>query len=132
MQDLKNYRNLCESAMTAVKEGMGKWYIMKAHHINDGKGSKIKDIALEEPNSVVTAVKTRDSGKKLFIVSGSAGGPIGSEHDYIFDTGMGHRKPSYKDLMLVVENIITIKDGNIVDKINDIGVNEKRYTYVFK
>ena len=88
------------------------FYIMKAHHINNGKGANLVDMTEEETNQTVIQVQSREGKAKKFISGYGDSGyglSVGSEIDFTFDTGMGHRPGG----MAVVVGICKIdKEGN--------------------
>lgn len=106
------------------------WYIMSATRVLWQKNKiALKEVHEQLDTQCVMVVK-RD-GKKLF-VSGAGEetyAPVGVTVPYIQDTGMGYGARG----MIEVENYIIFDViGNIVEKANDIGIDEKRPIWVFK
>lgn len=108
------------------------WYLMSAHALTEKKRAPISIVGMYWGDSTVYVVQTQ-SGKKMFASSaGSFGVAVGQTVTWIQDTGNGLKNPGYNNDVLTIENIITFAKGEIIDKVNDVGINESRAIYVFK
>ena len=119
---------------------MSNYYIMSAGCLFNNKAATIAETTEQWPDGTSTIlVARRETGynktSKLFVHGSGAGyeeTPKKGEtltKRYTQDTGMGY---SNKNKQLHIDNIITLKDGVIVDSGNGIGVTEKRRIWVMK
>lgn len=114
------------------------WYLMKAHHINDGQQASLQNIIDEQKGSAFTLYVTiTEKGTQRFCSSSGLnkdGQQTGKEIKWINDTGMGHRSPAYNDEIMTIQNVIYINcDGVVINRENDVGMdNKRRSTFVFK
>ncbi|MNB91972.1 hypothetical protein D3C81_1018090 [compost metagenome] len=113
-----------------------KWVIMSAGSWMRKPSIEkiIKENGYEGAITVATITKSYpDKPQQIFLLGAGneAYGDNGSSYDFIYDTGMGHRKPGY-GVKIKVENTIIISATEVVDSGNGIGLNEKRSLYVFK
>lgn len=112
-----------------------KWIIMNASGWAGRTKMSVEDIIklndTDAKYSIIVAEKEEGFGKpwkKVFVLGyGSADGYEG-ETTYIVDTGRGFGGRG----RIRTENYITIENSEIVDRANDIGLNERRSFWVFK
>lgn len=112
--------------------------IMNAGCLFDNKAITVGQAAEEWTNSTILVAR-RETGYDKFsslFISGYGQGyeeeiALGDEVKSLYtqDTGMGH---SNKNKTLIIENVIRVVNGKVVDSGNGIGVNEKRRVWVMK
>lgn len=97
-------------------------------------GKKVVDIITAasewDESTIYVCSKIESSGKERILFVSSAGGGVGAKVGESYDTihdQTGASKGRYKVL-----NIVHIKDGKIVSKENDVGINAKASLSVFK
>ena len=114
------------------------YYIMSASCLFDNKAATVEQIAEEWPDSTILVAR-RETGynksSRIFV----SGAGLGYEDElelgqtisrrYTQDTGNGH---SNRNKELVIENIISIMNGKVVDSGNGIGIEQKRRVWVMK
>ncbi len=114
------------------------YYIMSASCLFDNKTVTIDQLAEEWPDSTVLVCRRETSPGKAsrIFVSGAGKGyeenfALGDtiSRRYTQDTGNGHTNKNKK---LVIENLITIEDGKVVDTGNGFGMTIKRRSWVMK
>jgi len=96
-----------------------EYYIMSARSI---RNEVLNDKSWLAGN---TFLIVRTPSGKRFVISGSGHGydEIGTSHSYIFDTGNGHKKPSYDDRYFVIEDKILFDDRGEPNKPFSIGTS---------
>lgn len=119
---------------------MSHYYIMNASSLFNNKAASIGSISEEWADGEYTVlVARREIGyirdSKIFIVGSGFGyekvPEAGSAYIQLYtqDTGNGYTN---KGRTLRVDNVITIKDGYLLDPGNGLGLNEKRRVWVMK
>ena len=113
------------------------WYLIKAYHIVDGRQASLTDIINEQKGYPYTIyVTSTEKGVVRFCSSSGhcTDEAVGTQVNWINDTGRGHRTPAYQDDIMTIHNYIHIdSSGNLVFKVNNTGVdNVRRSTLVFK
>jgi hypothetical protein len=95
-------------------------------------GNRVVDIITAgsewDHSSVIVCSKEDGTKRRLLFVVSAGGGeyPIGAEYEAFHDQ-TGGSKGFYR-----VENVVKLKDGQIVSKVNDIGLDRKASVSVFK
>lgn len=115
------------------------YYIMRATRVLYGKNRvSLGEVQQQLGSDKTTILVVRRSGhdtagkfRKTFI-SGYGHGYeaiAGTQKQYTEDTGNGYAN---KNQTFVVENVIEYTDGEITNRLNDIGINETRSVWVMK
>jgi len=119
---------------------MSQYYIMNAGILFNNKTVSVEQVAEELGDDEQTILVVRretgfDKYVKLFVSGAGVGYEASPPSDnpisttYTQDTGNGYAN---KNKSLLIDNIITTKDGKVTDTGNGIGINEKRRVWVMK
>lgn len=111
------------------------WYLMKAHHMSN-RNHAIKTIIAQhfgKDDGTIFAIKTQ-GGRTMFACSSGIDktNVVGTRTNWINDTGMGHREPPMDHCVIIVENVIHVKNGAVAASVNKTGLADRRSTWVFK
>lgn len=109
------------------------WYILPATMALYGK--RVVDIITAastwDESTILVCEKEENGRKRLAFVSSAS--PAESYNSYVGKTyHAGHDQTQSDKGYYKVVNVVHIKDGQIVSKVNDIGVNQKASLAVFK